>query len=67
VGEDEGCDEDIDVDREFREIKAAGGRRSALDWSWFRRPFHSDCNYGEVCPYGGHRAGKRTLGKAWQP
>jgi hypothetical protein len=30
----------------FREIKAADGRRSALYWSWFRRPFHSDCNYG---------------------
>jgi hypothetical protein len=24
-----------------------GDRPSALDWSWFRRPFHSDCNYGE--------------------
>jgi hypothetical protein len=31
VGEDGGCDEDIGV----------------VDWSWFRRPFHSDCNHGE--------------------
>ena len=29
----------------FRQIEAASGRRSALDWIWFRRP---DCEYGEV-------------------
>jgi hypothetical protein len=33
---------------EFWKIKAAGGRRSALDWIWFRRPFHSDCEYGDM-------------------
>jgi hypothetical protein len=32
---------------QFREIKAARGRRSALSWIWFRRPFHPDCIYGE--------------------
>jgi hypothetical protein len=31
----------------FRQIKAASGRRSALDWIWFRWPFHPDCEYGE--------------------
>ena len=31
----------------LREIKAAGGRRSALNWIWFRRPFHPDCECGE--------------------
>jgi hypothetical protein len=30
----------------FRQIKAAGGWRSALDWIWFRRRFHPDCEYG---------------------
>jgi hypothetical protein len=24
------------------DLKAASSRRSALDWIWFRRPFHSD-------------------------
>jgi len=33
---------------EFWKIKAAGGRRSALDRSWFMRPFHPDCEYGET-------------------
>jgi hypothetical protein len=28
----------------FRQIKAASGLRSALDWIWFRRPF-SDCDF----------------------
>ena len=53
VGEDGGCDEDIDV--EARRIprnksgrrSAVGGRRSAVDWSWFRRPLHPDCACGE--------------------
>src|SRR2546421_7950614 len=32
----------------FREIKAASGRRSALELDLgFRRPFHPDCEYGE--------------------
>ena len=43
VGEDVGCDEYITQgDGKFRQIKAASGRRSALDWVWFRRPFHPD-------------------------
>ena len=32
----------------FRQIKAASGRRSALHWIWFWRPFHLDCICGEV-------------------
>ena len=47
VGEDVGCDEYIDQRHgRFREIKAASGRRSALNWNRFRRPFHPDCTYG---------------------
>jgi len=38
-----GCDEYIAKRHgKFRKIKAASGRRSAVGWSWFRRPFHSD-------------------------
>jgi hypothetical protein len=48
MGEDVGCDEYIDLrPGRRREIKAAGGRRSALNWIWFRRPFHPDRMYGE--------------------
>ena len=52
VGEAGGCGEDIDVEAQgilrnkSGRRQAVGGRR--LDWSWFRRPFHSDCNYGDV-------------------
>ena len=36
-----GSDEDIDERHgEFRKNKSGG--RSAVDWSWFRCPFHSD-------------------------
>ena len=42
-----GGTKDIEVvDGKFREIKAAGGRRSALDRLWFGRPFHPDCACG---------------------
>jgi hypothetical protein len=37
------CD-DVEVPRIPRN---KSGRRSVVDWSWFRRPFHSDRNYGE--------------------
>jgi hypothetical protein len=47
MGEDVGCDEYIDPRHGMlREIKAAGGRASGLDWIWFRRPFHPDRMYG---------------------
>jgi len=32
----------------FQQIKAASGQRLALDWIWFRLPFHPDCEYGEI-------------------
>ncbi len=48
MGEDVGCDEYIHPRHgRFREIKAAGGRRSGFDWIWFRRPFHPDRMYGD--------------------
>jgi hypothetical protein len=36
------CISNVGEDVKLREIKAVGGRRSALDWNWFRRPFYSD-------------------------
>ena len=45
VGRTGGGDEDINVGHGgFQE----GGWRSALDRIWFWRPFHLDCEYGEI-------------------
>jgi hypothetical protein len=49
VSEGVGCDKYITKRHgKLRKIKAASGRRSAVDWIWFRRPFHPDRGYGEV-------------------
>jgi hypothetical protein len=43
LGDSVGRDEYIDQRHgRFRQIKAAGGRASALNWHRFRHPFHSD-------------------------
>jgi hypothetical protein len=38
-------------DRKLREIKAASGRRSGLNWIWFRLPFHPDVTLGYTSGY----------------
>ena len=47
VGEDGGCDEEIDLKaRQVPSNKSSG--RSALEWLRFRRPLCPDCINGEV-------------------
>jgi hypothetical protein len=40
------------------EVRAVS--RSPIDWSWFRRPFHSDCNYGEGVNHIGVKMGAES-------
>jgi hypothetical protein len=40
------------------EVRAVS--RSPIDRSWFRRPFHSDCNYGEGVNYIGVKMGAES-------
>jgi hypothetical protein len=46
LGDSGGCDEYIDQKHgRFREIKAAGGRASALNWNRFRRQYGENLNH----------------------
>jgi hypothetical protein len=49
----------------LREMEAVGGRRSALDWSWFQRLFTPDCTLGRAIGPQASRSSSKLLLQAW--